>query len=581
MSDTVDTPTPDALVDLGEEHHKEWRLQEAEACYRQALAIDPSHPGALYFLARIAYDDGRLAFAAQLIDELLRSEPNDAEAWHLLGMTANKEGDFPKTVECFIRALAIQPGYFLAHCSLASVVGVQDELGAALASFQRVIALKPASAEAHCAIGIILQAQGKLETALSSYRQAAHLKSDFGLAYERSGAISLSLKKWDEALINCDKAIALQSEYVEAHYLRGNALQAVGRLQEALISYDKVLSLSPYHPEAYFHRGEVLQGLDRLREAVVSYNKALALKADYPEAQSKRDAALQDFSRLNETQPTLNEKNRHEPIENVAANIAIDLGAPAHASVRNLPPPRIYKSPIPLGYESHYTGYQYAASRFAGANVIVINGRQVRIVDRVREPEIVVFENLLSDEECELLIALSQPRLERSTTIDPVKLTGFSVSSSRTSEGASFDRSENALVHTIETRLAALMNLPLEHGEVLHILRYTTGAQYLPHYDFFCPEYTSSAAHLQKAGHRVATLIMYLNDVESGGETIFPEIEFAVKPRKGGAVYFSYCDASEKLDRLTLHGGAPVTRGEKWIATKWIRQRPWQKVSLA
>ncbi|HEY3698675.1 MAG TPA: 2OG-Fe(II) oxygenase, partial [Spongiibacteraceae bacterium] len=77
---------------------------------------------------------------------------------------------------------------------------------------------------------------------------------------------------------------------------------------------------------------------------------------------------------------------------------------------------------------------------------------------------------------------------------------------------------------------------------------------------------------IKKGGQRVATLIIYLSDAESGGETIFPEIDFAVAPRKGGGVYFSYCDAEGRLDRLTLHGGAPVTRGEKWIATKWVRQ---------
>ena len=70
----------------------------------------------------------------------------------------------------------------------------------------------------------------------------------------------------------------------------------------------------------------------------------------------------------------------------------------------------------------------------------------------------------------------------------------------------------------------------------------------------------------------MGSLVMYLNDVEDGGETIFPEIGFSVIPRRGHAVYFAYCNSRNQGDPLTLHGGAPVRRGEKWIATKWLRQ---------
>jgi prolyl 4-hydroxylase len=67
---------------------------------------------------------------------------------------------------------------------------------------------------------------------------------------------------------------------------------------------------------------------------------------------------------------------------------------------------------------------------------------------------------------------------------------------------------------------------------------------------------------------------MYLNNVDAGGETTFPDIGLAVAARKGG--YFSYCDSQENLDRRTLHRGAPVNRGEKWIATHWLRRGVYQ-----
>jgi prolyl 4-hydroxylase len=64
---------------------------------------------------------------------------------------------------------------------------------------------------------------------------------------------------------------------------------------------------------------------------------------------------------------------------------------------------------------------------------------------------------------------------------------------------------------------------------------------------------------------------MYLHTTEEGGETIFPRANVSVKPIKGNAVLFYNCLPSGQEDTLSLHGGAPVKKGEKWIATKWLR----------
>lgn len=72
---------------------------------------------------------------------------------------------------------------------------------------------------------------------------------------------------------------------------------------------------------------------------------------------------------------------------------------------------------------------------------------------------------------------------------------------------------------------------------------------------------------LINGGQRVSTLIMYLNDVVSGGETIFPKIGLSIVPKKGSAaaVYFEYSNSLGQVDPLTLHGGSPVVQGEKWM----------------
>jgi len=215
------------------------------------------------------------------------------------------------------------------------------------------------------------------------------------------------------------------------------------------------------------------------------------------------------------------------------------------------------------------------SSRSSWGNRIEIDDHTVDVVTRVGGPEVIVLENVLTDAECDALIELSRPKLSRSTTVDR-ETGGYQIIAARSSEGTFFQRGENTLVASIEKRLSALTGMPIENGEGLQILHYGVGGEYQPHFDFFEPKEAGSAAHLQRGGQRVSTLIMYLNDVEAGGETIFPDIGLSVAARKGGGVYFSYCDPQNNLDRRTLHGGAPVTGGEKWIVTHWLRQGVYQ-----
>jgi prolyl 4-hydroxylase len=66
--------------------------------------------------------------------------------------------------------------------------------------------------------------------------------------------------------------------------------------------------------------------------------------------------------------------------------------------------------------------------------------------------------------------------------------------------------------------------------------------------------------------------VCYLNTPAQGGATVFPDVQFDVAPVRGNAVFFSY-DRAHPATK-TLHGGAPVIEGEKWVATKWVREGP-------
>lgn len=129
--------------------------------------------------------------------------------------------------------------------------------------------------------------------------------------------------------------------------------------------------------------------------------------------------------------------------------------------------------------------------------------------------------------------------------------------------GSYFPLCEDELITRIDQRFTRLMNWPLDHGEALQILHYGIGGEYSAHFDFFTPDAPGSVRPLAMAGQRISTLVMYLNDVEAGGETYFPETGLAVMPKKGQVLYFHYQNAKGQLDLLTLHGSTPVTAGEK------------------
>jgi prolyl 4-hydroxylase len=156
----------------------------------------------------------------------------------------------------------------------------------------------------------------------------------------------------------------------------------------------------------------------------------------------------------------------------------------------------------------------------------------------------------------------------------------------RTSSGMFLKKAQDEVVARIEARIASWTFLPVENGESMQILHYENGQKYEPHFDYF-----HDKANQELGGHRIATVLMYLSNVEKGGETVFPNAEgkdtqpkeddwsdcakngYSVKPFKGDALLFFSLHPDATTDSLSLHGSCPVIEGEKWSATKWIHVR--------
>jgi prolyl 4-hydroxylase len=236
-------------------------------------------------------------------------------------------------------------------------------------------------------------------------------------------------------------------------------------------------------------------------------------------------------------------------------------------------PGRPIQQPAPAQTQAHAVttaGTRVPDIDLSGSSCQVDAGdRQVRIIATLSSPRVVVLGGLLSDEECAALIEASKPRMARSLTVQ-TQTGGEETNPDRTSNGMFFNRGESELIQRIEARIARLVQWPVDHGEGIQVLNYKAGAEYKPHYDYFDPGEPGTPTILKRGGQRVATLVMYLNEPARGGGTTFPDAGLEVEPQRGNAVFFSY-DRPHASTR-TLHGGAPVIDGEKWVATKWLRE---------
>ena len=180
-------------------------------------------------------------------------------------------------------------------------------------------------------------------------------------------------------------------------------------------------------------------------------------------------------------------------------------------------------------------------------------------------PLVRVVRNLLTAEECRYVITLAEPQLQPSFVIHPQ--TGQRIPHPvRTSSGMSFGpTTEDRVINLINRRLARVTGTEVGWGEPLHVLRYRPGEEYRPHVD----------ALPGVDNQRWWTVLVYLNEGYGGGSTRFDlaGIEFA--GGTGDALIFRNVDEAGQGDASTRHSGLPVTAGTKWLASRWIRQRPY------
>lgn len=181
------------------------------------------------------------------------------------------------------------------------------------------------------------------------------------------------------------------------------------------------------------------------------------------------------------------------------------------------------------------------------------------------DPLVRMVRSLFTAAECDYVLRRAAPELRPSMIIDEVTRRP-KPHPVRTSFSMNFGPpDEDLVIHALNRRFAEVTDTDYAAGEPLHVLRYTPGQEFRPHLD----------AIPGAANQRMWTAIVYLNEGYGGGETDFPELGLRTVGGRGDALVFRNALPDGAADQRARHAGLPVTSGEKWIASRWIRQQPY------
>lgn len=131
----------------------------------------------------------------------------------------------------------------------------------------------------------------------------------------------------------------------------------------------------------------------------------------------------------------------------------------------------------------------------------------------------------------------------------------------------------DSIVAGVNRRIAAVSGTTTQQGEPLAVLAYGPGGEYRPHSDCLPLNAARPEDRFAESGQRIKTVLVTLNNGFDGGETGFPALNLTWRGQPGDALLFVNVNDDGTPAPLARHAGHPVSRGEKWLASRWIRER--------
>jgi len=190
-------------------------------------------------------------------------------------------------------------------------------------------------------------------------------------------------------------------------------------------------------------------------------------------------------------------------------------------------------------------------------------------------PPIHIFDDFLKKTEIHNLIQAAKPLMQRAKVSYENE---GKESDGRTGKNCWIQHKHNPIISRLTKRVSKLIGIPLINAEPIQVIHYGPQQKYETHFDAWKHGTAAGERCMQKGGQRLVTCLLYFNTVKEGGGTGFPELDIEVEAKEGRMVVFHNCHLnSNERHPHSLHGGMPVTKGEKWACNLWFREGAFQK----
>ena len=304
---------------------KQGRLADAEACFREAIRLNPRYVEAHNDLANAFRLQGMIVEAVASYRSALRLKPDIALIHQNLGTALAELGLQDEAQASLREAIRLQPNRAEMHHDLGIAQQKKGRAADAIACFEEALRLQPTHERWLSYVDSLVQA-GQLDLARQKLEQrckrgleeeAKEVLATVAVAYSNLGNALRVRHRLVESEDSCRQALKLEPDYAYAHNNLGAALHLQGRKTEAEASIRRALEFKPDYNEAHYNLGNILLSQARLAEAEACYRRALELKPDYVYSHNNLGATLQMQGRLTEAEASIRRALELEPDSNI------------------------------------------------------------------------------------------------------------------------------------------------------------------------------------------------------------------------------------------------------------------------
>lgn len=528
------------------------RLMEAKAVYMRVLSAEPSNGQALHGLSLIAYQGGHNDEAIKLVQLALKHEPGRASFHNTLGSALLANGQLREAAVAYQRAIVFDPQSVEAKNNLANAFQAQGKLDEAVSAYLEALIIAPNNADLHLNLGNALHRKGDVDGAIEHFRRSLEIAPNDGLAYTGLGNALCDKREFDAAIAAYQRAIALEPLLAIAYNNLGNALCVAGRVDAAVEAYKSGLVVAPDNAELQKNLGKTLRNAGRWDEAEVPFAAALAL--------DPHDTELEDLQH-----------------SNLVIGRMSKAASDCLAAIRARPKPE-YLSSLGEVLNSHGWIANGLDAIAQGPGIVSLSleslagkepsPRVERLEVGVDAPSFIGCWQLPQAHVCKSMIEFFEKHAVRHQA-------------GRTGLGVDHSIKHSTDLPIYPNELHAEDHWPIK-SYIQHLeLCLQDYALQWPHLKDVTPKVDMTPFNIQRYGpgqhfsrihsermafgyaHRVLAWMTYLNDVEAGGETVFPHFDLSVRPTCGKTLIWP-------AEWTHAHAGRPVLAGTKYIITGWM-----------